>query len=114
MTSLMVGIYGLYLIAVGVKGNTKTLMLDLQQDAGGFVPWLLIVIVLLALYDVPGMQNFAEAFAVLAMLGLIVNSHSTIIPQFEQLYANLTGSSILAASPGNAVTSTGQPMTGSN
>jgi hypothetical protein len=89
MTSLLVGIYGLYLIAVGVKGNTSTMIGYVQEDAAGFVPWLLIVIVLVSLYDVPALSGFSEAFAVLIILGLIVSSNSQIVSQFKSFYDSL-------------------------
>jgi hypothetical protein len=90
MTSLLIGIYGLYMIAVGVKGNTSTLVSYVDADAAGFVPWLVVVIVLLALYDVPELQGFAEAFAVLVVLSLIVSQRSEVVSQFESFYNNLT------------------------
>jgi len=92
MTSLLVGIYGLYLIAVGVKGNTSTMIGYVQEDAPGFVPWLLIVIVLVSLYDVPALSGFSEAFAVLIILGLIVSSNSQIVSQFKSFYDSLQAS----------------------
>jgi hypothetical protein len=93
MTSLMVGIYGLYLIAVGVKGNTSTLISYLDADAEGFVPWLVIVIVLLALYDVPQLQGFAEGVATLVILSFIVSQRSTLVPQFTKFYADIASGS---------------------
>jgi hypothetical protein len=93
VTSLLIGIYGVYLIAVGVKGNTSTLVADLESDFPGFVPWLIVVIVLVSLYDVPELKGPVEAFAVLAALTLLVSQKSKIIPQFEAFYQAISTTS---------------------
>ena len=91
MTSLLIGIYGIYFIAVGVKGNTSAMVKALESDLPGFTPWLVVVVVLTALYDVPEFKGPVEAFAVLAALGLLVNQKSNVVPQFEAFYQQITG-----------------------
>jgi hypothetical protein len=91
MTSFMLGLYGLYFIAVGVKGNTSKLVSMVQGDAAGFVPWLVIVAVLDAAYEVPALRNTTEAFAVLIAAGYLFGQRSNVVGQVSQFYSDITG-----------------------
>jgi hypothetical protein len=98
MTSLMIGLYGIYLVAVGVKNNTNTLVGFVEQDVTGFVPWLAVIIVILAMYDVPALKNVAEAFAVLIIATWLVSNRSNVIGQFEAFYKDISTGNFSSAS----------------
>ncbi len=102
MTSLMIGLYGIYLVAVGVKGNTSRLVTFVETDVQGFVPWLAVIIVILALYDVPSLKGFAEAFAVLIAATFLVSQRSQIVSQFETFYKDISTGSLSSASSTDA------------
>lgn len=97
MPALIIGLYGIYLLMVGVSGNAKTLQQYASADAPGFLPWAVSLGVLAVMYEVPQTKRLAGPFLLLAGVSFVVMNFERLQSQFRELYS-------MAA---NATTSTG-------
>ena len=98
MTQFSLAIFALYLILVGVKGNSAPLVALVKQE-GGYVPWLVAVGVLAALYSAETTRPFVKPFAGLIVLVLILRNWPTIQQEGGAIYHQLTS---IGASPAPA------------
>lgn len=81
----LIGIYALYCIMVGVKGNASTLYTNVMSDGVGFIPWVVAILILRALYNVKGLQPFVKPFVGLAVLTFVLKNYSTMAGQLNQI-----------------------------
>ena len=81
----LIGIYALYFILVGWNGNATELMTEIQQDGRGFIPWILAILVLRALYASQTLRPMVKPFIGLAVLVFALKNYSTIATQLNQI-----------------------------
>jgi hypothetical protein len=81
----LVGLYGLYFILVGYQGNAKALMANIQEDGKSFVPWILAILVLRAMYSSETLRPMVKPFIVLAALTFVLRNYATVAGQLNQL-----------------------------
>ncbi len=81
MNFALVGLYGLYLVFVGIKGNSKELFADIGTDAKGFAPWVIAILVLKALYSSDTLKPLVKPFAALALLTFTLKNYGVIVDQ---------------------------------
>lgn len=81
----LVGLYGLFLIFVGSKGNTVALKNELSQDAKGFSAWLIAILVLRALYSVDAIRPAIKPFMWLAILTFFLKNYGTVVNQIDEI-----------------------------
>lgn len=79
----LIGIYGLYLVFVGFKGNSKTLLSDVGSDLKGFAPWVLAIVILKALSEVDKLRPVIAPFIGLAILTFGLKNYDTLIDQLN-------------------------------
>ncbi len=79
----LVGLYGLYLIFVGYKGNSAELMKALQTDGKGFIPWIVAIAVLALLYRSDTIRPVVKPFVFLALLTFAMKNWKTIGAQIN-------------------------------
>ena len=72
MNGLIILLYGTYLTVVGFAGNGAQLMTDLQQDFPHYLPWLIAILILAALYQSRALEDLISAFIILALGTTIV------------------------------------------
>lgn len=86
MSSVFLAIYGLYFVMVGVRGNACQLFTDLQEEKQ-FLYWVIILLVLLALWETPVGEELAKPAAVLIVLGFLLanNNYQTIGANLKQV-----------------------------
>ena len=97
----LIGLYGIYLIFVGYKGNTQALFSNLSNDAPGFLPWLIVVVVLGTMYRSDTLRPIIKPFIALAILTFVLKNFGTLKSEL----ASLVGA-IQQGSLSNAVTTT--------
>lgn len=85
MNSGLIGLYALFLIFVGYRGNGQTLFQYVQTDAKGFSEWIVAILILRALYSVDTLQPFVKPFAGLAVLTFILKNYATVAAQVDQI-----------------------------
>src|ERR1700754_928388 len=101
----LIGLYGIYLIFVGYKGNHQALFQMLSQDGKGFLPWLIVVIVLGTAYRSDTLKPVVKPFIALAILSFVLKNFTTLKTQIEATIQSVgTGTTTPAA--GQAVTTT--------
>lgn len=92
MNGGLVGLYALYLIFVGVNGNTKPFISEVEKDAKQFAPWVISVIVLKAMYDVDTLRPVVKPFIGLALLTFVLKRYMTVASQVDEITGlNLEG-----------------------
>jgi hypothetical protein len=81
----LIGLYAVYFILVGVHGNASKLVTQVQSDGQNFLPWLLAILVLRALYSVDTLKPFVKPFMGLAALTFFLKNYGTIVSQLNQI-----------------------------
>lgn len=81
----LVGAYALYFILVGVHGNASPLLTLVQRDGRNFLPWILAILVLRALYSSETLRPAVKPFIALALLTFTLRNYNTIAAQLNQL-----------------------------
>ena len=84
----LVGLYGLYLIFVGYKGNASNLMQYIQSDGKGFIPWIIAIAVLSALYKSDAVRPVIKPFVFLAIMTFVLKNWPNIADQINKISGN--------------------------
>jgi len=92
----LVGLYGLYLMFVGIKGNSTQLKDFISADFKGFWPWLIAILVLRAAYNVDALKPVVKPFIYLAVLTFVLKNYGKLVYQANQI----TGLSLPGATNG--------------
>jgi hypothetical protein len=85
MAAGLVGLYALYFIAVGIQGNAGALWSATAADFRKFLPWILAIIVLRALYASATLRPLVKPFIALACLVFFLHNYETIATQVNTL-----------------------------
>ncbi len=85
MNYALVGLYGVFLVFVGMNGNGATLKNDLQTDLKPFLPWFLAIVVLRALYSVDSIKPVVKPFMYLALLTFTLKNYGKIVTQINEI-----------------------------
>ena len=91
MNSLILGLYGVYLMAAGIQGHAKDVSILLQEDAGNYLPWLVAVIVLAMLYSFDNTRDIVMPILVLLILNFFLRNWDTVSNQFSEISALAKG-----------------------
>ena len=86
MDSLLLSFVALYFIGVGTAGNGRSLVEDVIDDAGGFLPWLAVIMVLTVFANYGPTAKIGRWFAVLAALGFALHEWPELRAGFEAGY----------------------------
>lgn len=79
----MIGLYGVYLILIGVKSNEAELGALLARDFGHYIPWLVAVAILAALSESEILGPAVKPFALLLVLAFMLKNWSQIVAQWS-------------------------------
>ncbi len=74
METLLVIGYATYLILVGVQGNAKQLVTNLQKE-GQFISWVIIITAAAMFGDMLG-KNVGQLFLLLVLTAFLLNSNN--------------------------------------
>lgn len=81
----LVGLYALYFIFVGVNGNATALTKDIEQDAKGFAPWILAIVILKALASSDTIRPMINPFIALVLVTFTLKNYSQIVGQIDSV-----------------------------
>lgn len=81
--SILLGVYGIYILAVVIAGNGKQLVDSVNDDAKDFLPWLTGVVLVAALYANDKTKPAAAPIAALLLLNVILRNWNTIAEQTQ-------------------------------
>lgn len=99
---LAIGLYGLYLLMVVIKGKGGDFAQGLQADGPGFLPWLISAGVLGALYEWDKTRTVAALFLALVVLTFLLKNFAKLKAEFTPIYNSALSSS--PASADNSIT----------
>jgi hypothetical protein len=113
----LIGLYGIYLIFVGYKGNQNELFQALSTDGPGFVPWLISVVVLGTMYRSDTLRPVVKPFIALAILAFVLRNWNTLKSQTQSVLGVIqtnaqAGSTVTATPTTNSATQTAQATAG--
>lgn len=83
--SLVLGVYAVYLGAVVFSGNAGEFIQALKDDSSEFVPWLIAVFLLVALYMGDQTRAAVAPFAFLLLLNVILRNFGIIRSQIKTI-----------------------------
>jgi len=92
----LIGLYSLYFIFVGINGNAAPMTTAMEQDAKGFAPWLLAILILKALSNSDTLAPMIKPFIALALVTFVLKNYSQIVAQVDEV----TGLNLPTASQG--------------
>lgn len=81
----LIGLYGLYLIFVGFKGNSKTLLSNLGKDLEGYAAWAIAIVVLKALSESDTLKPVVTPFIALAILTFVLKNYDVLVNQVNDI-----------------------------
>jgi hypothetical protein len=81
----LVGAYAIYFILVGINGNSSKLVALVERDGKNFLPWILAILVLRALYNVEGLRPLIKPFIGLAILTFVLKNWNNVATQLNQI-----------------------------
>jgi hypothetical protein len=81
----LVGAYALFFILTGYRGNSSGLMTLVERDGRDFLPWILAVLVLRALYNVESLRPMIKPFIALAALTFVLKNWDKVVSQLNQI-----------------------------
>jgi hypothetical protein len=81
----LVGLYGLYLVFVGINGNAGKLVTNVSQDGRNFIPWVLAVLVLRAAYASDTLRPMVKPLIGLAALTFFLKNYAKVVTQLNQI-----------------------------
>lgn len=87
MSSLFLGLYGIYMILVAVRGNASEALNLLQEDAPNYLPWLIAILVLAVMNDFETTQPIVKPFIALLVIAFVVKNFSSVQSQVQTIYS---------------------------
>ena len=90
MNGAILGIYSALLFGVVAAGNSKTLIDYVKEDAGGYFPWLMAVLVLSMLNNFEPTRQLVMPFIALLIINYFLKNWSIIEAQFSDFYNTIT------------------------
>lgn len=81
----LVGAFAIYFVLVGINGNSSKLVTLVERDGRQFLPWILAILVLRALYNVESLRPMVKPFIGLAILTFVLKNWSNVASQLNQL-----------------------------
>lgn len=86
MNGFVLGLYGVYLLLVGLAGNSGKLVDMIRSDAPGFLPWAVSIAVLTVMYESDTLRPIAKPFIFLLLLTFVLTNFNDLKSQTEMLY----------------------------
>lgn len=92
MNGLILGLYGVYLLAVGIQGKTDVLLGELDKDMPGFIPWALAIVGLIILSQSEATEKVVKPFVFLLILNFVLMNFGNLTTEVNRLRALANGS----------------------
>lgn len=87
MNGLILGLYGVFLVAVGIGGKTENLLSELDKDMPGFIPWALAIVGLIILAQSEATAKVVKPFAFLLILNFVLMNSANLAKEIGRLSA---------------------------
>jgi len=90
MPVLVLVVLGVYILAVGVMGNGSGLLVELQKDLPGFIPWILAIIIIGMLAINQDTEKLGKPLLGLIFLGILIKDWAQIKTNAITAYKEMT------------------------
>lgn len=90
MNGLVLGLYGIYLVVIGVRGKTDDLQALLAQDLPKFIPWALSIVVLVVMSQTEATAKLVKPFIFLLILNFTLRNWTNLVNEVNKLQ-NIAG-----------------------
>jgi hypothetical protein len=94
----LVGLYALFFIFIGSNGNATKLKDAVSNDAKGFAPWLIAIIILRWMYSSDTLKPIVKPFIFLAVLVFVLKNYGKLVTQLN----SVTGLNLPTGNTGGA------------
>lgn len=85
MNGLILGLYGIYLLYVGMSGKTEAVTTELNQDMPGFIPWALAIVALIVMSQTEATEKMVKPFIFLLILNFVLLNFGNLQDEFRRL-----------------------------
>lgn len=86
MFSGVLGIYGVYLLMMGVQGNTNEFIDLLKTDIRKFIPWIMSLLIIAILSESEHTKKIVAPFMGLVVLSFALQNRQTIENELRKIY----------------------------
>lgn len=86
MNQLIVALYGVFLVAAGLRRNGGKLLDNLTTDVPAYLPWLIAIIALALLSQNDDTKKIAAPFIILVSLNFVLRNFETIQSELTKIY----------------------------
>ena len=90
MNGLILGLYGIYLVVIGVRGEVDQLQTQLGQDLPKFIPWAIAIVVLVVLSQTEATAEVVKPFVGLLVLAFVLKNFGNLSAEITKL-RSMTG-----------------------
>lgn len=106
MAGILLFIYGLFFIGTGIQGNAPQLLTEIESEKQ-FLYWIVILLVIGALWETESGEKIARPFVVLIVLGFLLKNNN-----WQTIATN--AKNLMSATSSTAVPSFQTPSTGAS
>lgn len=85
MNGLIIGLYGIYILVIGMTGKTDAVTAELNQDMPGFIPWALAIVGLIILAQSDTTEKMVKPFIFLLILNFVLMNFGNLQSEFRKL-----------------------------
>ncbi len=78
MNGLILGLYGVFILIIGMRGRTDELMDAANVDAPKFIPWALAIVALIIMAQNEYTEKVVKPFAALLVLNFVLVNFGNI------------------------------------
>lgn len=92
MPTLLMFLYGIYLLLVGIHGNAEEFLTEASAEKQ-FLYWIVAIFVIVGLWESPVGGKVAKPFAALIVLGFLLsnNNYQKILDNMKNVTSGTTG-----------------------
>jgi len=92
VNGLILGLYGVFLVIVGIQGKSDLLIQEVDKDMPGFIPWALAIVALIVLAQTEATEKLVKPFIGLLILNFVLMNFSNLKNEINKIQAISKGS----------------------
>lgn len=85
MNNFILGLYGIYFVAVGTSGNFGEMKELVEEDTKPFTVWIAVLLVLAFLYQNDTTKEVVKPFITLALVNFALQNYGVISSEVKKI-----------------------------
>lgn len=85
MNGLILGLYGVFLLVVGLQGKQDVLLAEADKDMPGFIPWALAIVALIIMAQTEATEKLVKPFIGLLILNFVLMNFGNLSNEVSKL-----------------------------